>query len=258
MIYYNGKYFKKEIPFKINEGLMYGQGVFETLKVINGYVEFFDLHYERLLEGCRILNIICDISKKEIFKEAKYLIKINKITNGSLKINVLKNKNKADIIITTNDKIYTEKMKKTGYEVIFAESTKFSQNPLNYIKSNNYVINIIELNRALNLKKNESIFLNERNEITEGSISNIFFVKDSKIYTPKIECGLLNGIIRKILISKLNVKEDIIKRKDIKDFDYAFLTNSLMRVMPIKRFEEIKYEFDYEYIKWIEKKIEPK
>ncbi|GAB6189114.1 aminotransferase class IV [Marinitoga arctica] len=255
MIYFNGKYFNEEIPYVINEGLMFGLGVFETLKVTNEYIEFFDLHYERLMYGVDTLDINFNISKEKLRETSQKLLKINKIKNGTLKINVLKKKDEFDVIITSNDRVYSDELKKRGYSVVFAENKKYSKNPLNYIKSNNYAINIIELEKALHLKKDEAIFLNENEEITEGAISNIFFVKNNELYTPKVECGLLNGIIRRIIVNEFDVKECIIKKDEIDKFDYAFLTNSLMRIIPIKYFEDVEYKFDYEYIKKIEYEI---
>ncbi|SHF03868.1 4-amino-4-deoxychorismate lyase [Marinitoga hydrogenitolerans DSM 16785] len=255
MIFFNGNFYNEKIPFRVNEGLMYGQGVFETLKVTDGKIEFFNMHYERLLEGCKILNINFDYSEKKLLNTSNEVININKDFNGSLKINVLKNRNSYDIIISSSAKKYNKKLKNEGYKVIFAENRRFSKNILNRIKSNNYYINILELERAKKLNKNEAIFLNEKDEITEGTVSNVFFVKDNEIYTPTLSCGLLNGIIRKILITEFNVKEVIIKKEDVYEFDFAFLTNSLMRIMPIKIFEDIEYNFDYNYIQDLEYNI---
>ncbi|WGS65817.1 aminotransferase class IV [Marinitoga aeolica] len=256
MIYFNGKYYNDEIPYSLNEGLMYGMGVFETLKVNNGKLEFFNYHYERLINGCKVLDINFNIVIEKLYNISMEVIRKNNIINGSLKINVLKNRETFDIIVTSNNRVYLEKVKDKGYNVVFAKNRKFSKNPLNYIKSNNYAINILELNRAMNISKNEAIFLNEKDEITEGSISNIYFVKNNEIYTPKLECGLLNGVIRRILIEEFNVKEAIIRDEDIKYYDYAFLSNSLMRIMPIKMFEDIKYDFNLKFLKNLEKEIE--
>ncbi|KAF2955246.1 aminotransferase class IV [Marinitoga sp. 38H-ov] len=256
MIYFNGKYYNNEIPYKINEGLMFGQGIFETLKVNKSKLEFFKYHYERLINGCNLLNINFDMHLEELYDISNEVIRKNKIDNGSLKISILKNKETYDIIISSNNRIYLEEVKNKGYDVIFAKTKKYSKNPLNYVKSNNYVMNILELERAIKLNKDEAIFLNEKNEITEGTISNIYFVKNNEIYTPKIDCGLLNGIIRRILIENFNTKEVIIESKEIKNFDYAFLSNSLMRILPIKKFENIKYNYDLNFLKHLESEIE--
>lgn len=256
MIYFNGKYYNDELPYKLNEGLMFGQGVFETLKVNNGKLEFFNYHYERLVNGCKVLDINFNIDMEKLYNLSIEVIKKNNIVNGSLKINVLKNRETFDIIITSNDRVYLEEVKDKGYNIVFAKNRKFSKNPINYIKSNNYVINILELNRVMSINKDEAIFLNEKDEITEGSISNIYFVKNNEIYTPKLECGLLNGVIRRILIEEFNVKEVIIRSDDIKYYDYAFLSNSLMRIIPIKSFENVEYNFNLNFLKKLEKEIE--
>lgn len=256
MMYFNGKYYSDEIPYKLNEGLMYGIGVFETLKINNGKLEFFKYHYERLINGCNVLDINFNMDIEQLYNISMEVIRKNNIISGSLKINVLKNRETFDTIITSNNRVYLDELKDKGYNVVFAKNRKFSKNPINYIKSNNYVINILELNRVMSISKDEAIFLNEKNEITEGSISNIYFVKNNEIYTPKMECGLLNGVIRKILVEEFNVKEVIIRSKDIKYYDYAFLSNSLMRIIPIKMFEDINYDFNLKFLKNLEKEIE--
>ena len=90
----------------------------------------------------------------------------------------------------------------------------------------------------------EPIFLNSKGQITEGATTNIFFVKDKKIFTPKLSCGLLNGILRQYIISNYTVVETEIYLEDLKNFDEAFVTNSLLGIMPVKNIENFKFNFD--------------
>ena len=87
----------------------------------------------------------------------------------------------------------------------------------------------------------EFIFLNTKGEITEGSTTNIFFVKNNKIYTPCTKSGLLNGIMRDYIIENYEVVEKIIVPKDLSEFDEVFLTNSLMGVMRVNSIENNIY-----------------
>ena len=77
-------------------------------------------------------------------------------------------------------------------------------------------------------------------------MSNIFFIKDNKIYTPNSELPILNGVMKKRIIdvcSELNIKliEKNININDIKEYDFAFVTNSLMKVMKVTKIEDIVY-----------------
>ena len=80
----------------------------------------------------------------------------------------------------------------------------------------------------------EPIFLNTKNEISEGATTNVFFIKDKKIYTPAKECGLLPGIIRQYLLETYPVEEKRIFPEDISQYDEMFVTNSLLGIMPVK------------------------
>ncbi|HAG42196.1 MAG TPA: 4-amino-4-deoxychorismate lyase, partial [Clostridium sp.] len=129
-----------------------------------------------------------------------------------------------------------------------------------YIKSLNYLDNILEKELALREGFDEAIFLNLDNFLCEGSVSNLFVVKNKKIYTPKISSGILPGIVRNFLINGLRSKdykviEDVISLEDLKNSDGAFLTNSLMGIMKInsvdgeniknsKIIDEIKLYYD--------------
>ena len=81
--------------------------------------------------------------------------------------------------------------------------------------------------------------MNSKNQICEGATTNIFFVKHNKIFTPKIECGLLNGTIRSFLIEKYDITETILYYDEVKSYDEIFLTNSLMGIMPVIKFDSI-------------------
>ena len=98
----------------------------------------------------------------------------------------------------------------------------------------------------------DTLFLNEKGYVTETSCANIFIVKNNKIYTPKISCGLLNGIIRMWVVKTFSVIETELTLEDIKNADEIFLTNSLMGIMKVNRFEDKNYK-NSDIIKSVEK-----
>ena len=114
-----------------------------------------------------------------------------------------------------------------GIEVSFVK--EIYQNELGFLKSGNYLGNIIA---RKNLKGFEGIFLNRLGQITEGTISNLFFIKNEVIYTPSLDLNILSGITRKIIIklAKINgieVQEGHFYKKDIEEAEAIFFTNSL-------------------------------
>jgi len=99
----------------------------------------------------------------------------------------------------------------------------------------------IKLNKKKKSKKlgyDEPIFLNSRSLVTEGATSNIFIIVNNEIYTPKLSCGLLNGIVRQYIISNYDVIESEIDLEFLNNADEIFLTNSLFGIMPVNNLEK--------------------
>ena len=101
---------------------------------------------------------------------------------------------------------------------------------------------MIEKNKAKEDGFKDVLFLNENGYLSETSCANIFIVKNDKIYTPKVSCGLLNGIIRMWVIENFPVIEKELRLDDLKNADEVFITNSLMGIMKVKKFEDIEYK----------------
>ena len=237
----------------ISEGYLYGYGLFETLKVVDGNIFFLEEHLLRMIKGCSELNMEFDYDLKIIKEYCDELIRAIGADCGSIKILYSKNKEEYDLLIYTGDNLYTEERYIKGFEVCFAEGRRNPFEKLTYIKSNNYLGNIIEKRNSIDKGYEEAIFLNIDNKVSEGTYTNIFFVKDDCIFTPSIQCGILSGIMRNkviLLMNDLNLNLDIgeYDKEDIMDADEVFLTNSLMEIMPVSRLEDQKFNLKENHI----------
>ncbi|MBD7915211.1 aminotransferase class IV family protein, partial [Clostridium sp. Sa3CUN1] len=105
------------------------------------------------------------------------------------------------------------------------------------IKSINYLENILEREEAIKNGYDEVIFLNESGYLSEGSMSNIFIIKNNKIFTPDINQGLLPGIIRNFIVERYNVIEKRITLEELFNADEIFITNSILGIMKISKIE---------------------
>jgi 4-amino-4-deoxychorismate lyase len=105
----------------------------------------------------------------------------------------------------------------------------------------NYGDNILEKRLATKRGIDEPIFVNTKNEICEGACSNLFFVKNGKIFTPTLSCGLLAGTMRRYVMANFEVQETIITPEMIDSFEEIFLTNALMGIMPVAKWGEYTY-----------------
>lgn len=246
----NGKLIDKEnaVISPLNEGFMYGYGLFETVKVYNNKLFFLKNHLQRLEDGCNILGLN-SFNYDEIEKDCLNLIKVNNLINGAIKIIYSKEDIKNNVIIVPSDKVYSNEDYINGFKLTLSECKRDPNSKIIYTKSLNYVENIIEKREAVSKGFNEAIFTNINDEICEGTISNIFFIKNNKFFTPSLSCGLLNGIMRRKIIKLIkSLNYDIIigkfKVDDLVNADEIFLTNSLMDIMPVGKFLDTKYDLD--------------
>lgn len=230
----------------LDDGFNFGLGAFETIKISNGgKAILLKQHIERLKNTLNILKIEKDISLDKIYD----FISSNKLDNVAFKV-LVTSKN---VIFSTRSIPYNKECYKRGFNVYFSEYRRNSKSLLTYHKTLNYGENILEKRNAFTLGFDEPLFLNERDEITEGATTNIFFIKENEIYTPKICSGLLNGILRQWVVDNFKVHEGVYTLEDLKVSDEIFLTNSLMGIMKVNKIEgydlNLKYEKTYEILK---------
>lgn len=230
----------------LDDGMNFGLGAFETIKISNcGKAMFLKEHLERLKNTLAVLDINNSISIKQI----EDVINFNKLKNVALKIVVTRQ----NIIISTRDIPYKDEDYNRGFNVCFSEYRRNSKSLLTYHKTLNYGENILEKRNSLKRGFNEPLFLNEKDEISEGATTNIFFIKQDRIYTPKINTGLLNGILRRWVINNFNVCEGSYTIENLKDFDEIFLTNSLLGIMKVNNIDgydlNLKYDKTNEILK---------
>lgn len=203
----------------LDNGFFFGMGFFETIKVVNGKPILLKEHLNRINNSLSYFNIDQVVLENEIFD----FIDNNDKKSYALKISV-SDDNK---IITTREDPYNHKIEEK-IKLNFARTLRNSTSHMVYHKSFNYMDNILEKRRAKERGFFESIFLNENGYIAEGAVSNIFFIKNEKLFTPKISVGILNGVMRDFFIKHFDVEEVFIKPEDLIDFDSGFITNSLM------------------------------
>lgn len=229
------------------EGFMYGYGLFETIKIHQGKMIFFDEHMERLFRDSGVLRLQIDMDPHEIQKHCAELIAANGLTDGALKVMAYRDKLKTSLIITTREFMYNKEQYKKGFALSIAETKRNPYSPITYIKSNNYAENIWARRNASEQGFDEAVFLNVQDKLCEGTISNIFFVKKEKIYTPSKSCGILPGIMRR-KINDLATSMGIplvvgeFMEEDLYEADEVFITNSLMDIMPVSRVQNKYYD----------------
>jgi len=233
----------------LNEAFFYGYGLFETIKIYSGKPYFFGEHIKRIKAGCRELNFDFIYSEDILYKCCISLIEKNKLQSGAIRLTYSRNGNNYTLLISSRENSYTEDNYEKGFKLCFADIKRNPYSPIVYLKSNNYLENLLARNRAKEKGCDEAVFLNVYGKVCEGTISNIFFVKGEGIFTPDINCGVLSGILRnKVIdiIDNLNLELSIgqYEKKQLYDADEIFITNSLMDIMPVCKLEDKRYDME--------------
>lgn len=219
----------------------FGIGLFETIKIENEPIDF-DLHMNRLYNSVKDLNININIDKDTLKEEVLTYIKYNDIKNKALRITLFDE----GYNITTRNIIYNDKMYNEGFKLTISP-IKRGDSIIYRHKTTNYFENIYTKEYAIKNGFDDAIFLSTENKILECSMCNIFFIKNNKIYTPNEELPILNGIMKKRIEDicvELNI--EVIKKEiyidEINDFEFSFITNSLMGAMKVKSIENTEYD----------------
>lgn len=227
----------------LSPGFMYGYGVFETIKIHRGKAVFLKEHYDRLMYGIAFLNMNANLDMRGFCDICERIICGNSVENGFVKVICSKGEGgHVDVISYAGKKVYADEYER-GFRLCISDTRRNEYSGLCALKSMNYAENIIQKERAAGLGFEEAIFLNTRGDVCEGCISNVFWVIENRVYTPSIECGILPGIAREKVIGLcaeegLQIIEGRFGIEDIKAADEIFITNSLMDIMPVSRFED--------------------
>lgn len=251
-IYLNNSFVPKE-EAKVSvfdHGLMYGDGLFETLRSYDGTVFRIDSHLDRLFDSAEMIRLTIPKEKGELKEIIYQSLKINRLKEAYIRLSITRGEGdigldpdlcKAPTIIVISKPFipYQEELYREGVNIIISAVRRTPHEALDpAIKSLNFLNNIL----ARISSKEEGVFdalmLNMDGYATETSTANIFMVRGGMLITPPSSAGILKGITRftVILLSKaigVDVSEKDILPSDLYRADEIFLTNTSMEVMPV-------------------------
>ena len=255
-----------------NRGYAYGDALFETIKVLNGKILFWEDHYFRLMASMRILrmeipmNFTMEFLQDEIIKT----LEANNEIGNSVRVKLLVNRvvggkylpvsNDIDYVITT-EVLPTDLYQITDSSYIIDLYKDFFIAPglLSTLKTNNKITNVLGSIYAKENGFDNCLLLNTNKNIIEALNGNIFVVKDNVIKTPPLEDGCLKGIMRKQVIELLKANdefefvEDSVSPFELQKADELFITNVIVGILPITNYR--KKEFSSEVSKSLLQKL---
>lgn len=252
VVYIDGKYFNKE-DAKISvwdHGFLYGDGVFEGIRIYSGNIFRMKQHIERLYDSAKSICLDIPLSKDEMTAAVVETCKKNNIVDGYIRLVVSRGcgdlgldpkkcSKPAIIIIADKISLYPEEKYENGLKVIISSVRKnFTESINPKIKSLNYLNNILAKIEAGNTGADEVVLVNVNGYVTECSADNIFIVKNGILYTPHPSVGILEGITRGAVIDiakeeGLEVREDFLTSHDLYVADEMFLTGSGAELIPV-------------------------
>ena len=259
MINFNGEITDLSNQLINNRGFLYGDAVFETLIVFNNKILFWEDHYFRLMSSMRIIRLdIPDKYKPEFFKEniIKIHNSISQTGNSRIRINIYRSshgkykpeKNTPSFIISCESINYSNyELNKGHYEVDLFKDYYLDNQLISSIKSNNKIINVVASIYASENGFDNCILLNKEKLVSEFINSNLFIIKEEKIYTPSLKSGCLNGVLRKSLFKILSSSSFELYEQDLSTFDITqsdeiFGTNIAQGIFSVTKFRKKEYD----------------
>ena len=257
---FNGKMCKENaaVLSASSRGLRFGDGLFETIKSINGQPEFLDEHLARLWKGMQVLqfNIPKHFTPDRLQEEIEGLLKKNEHGNNArIRLTVFR----------SDGGLYDEIDHRPNYLIqtwVLADETgtwnsnglvlgiytdvKKSFDILSNLKHNNFLPYVMAALYAKKQKWNDAIVLNTDGRLCDTTIANIFLIKDEVVYTPSLQEACIAGIMRRHIIKSLTaagfkVLEVRLSIADLEDADEVFLSNSIYNVRWVGSIDDKEY-----------------
>jgi branched-chain amino acid aminotransferase len=256
-IYIAGKLYDQE-DAKISvfdHGLLYGDGVFEGIRVYGGKVFRLQQHLERLWNSAKAIWLEIPMTPEAVARAIHETLAANDLRDGYIRLVVTRGagtlgldptrtKNPQVIIIADRIALYPEEYYRSGLEIVTASTVRTSPAAVSpRIKSLNYLNNILAKIEGYKAGVVEVLMLNHKGEVAECSGDNIFLVRHDVLLTPPIDAGILEGVTREAVIelareSGREVREIALTRYDVYTADECFLTGTAAEVIPVVKLDD--------------------
>ncbi|MEE8420880.1 MAG: aminotransferase class IV [Dehalococcoidales bacterium] len=232
-----------------DHGFLYGYGLFETMRAYHGKIFRLDRHLQRLTDSAGILGMAAGLADIDLGRACTDTLAANKLADARLRLTVSRGEapsfpgvshhtTPTVLVAATPYSPPPPAVYAKGYTVGIASLRRQSCSVLSEMKSTSYLLSVLAKIEAERAGLDEALLLNERGLIAEGSISNVFFVRGEILVTPPVASGILPGVTRGVVMElaralAIGVHEVDIKPDEMKQFGEAFLTNSVLEIMPL-------------------------
>lgn len=255
-VWINGQYFDK-LDAKVSvydHGFLYGDGIFEGIRIYGGKVFKHQEHIDRLYESAKAIMLTIPMSPAEMMKAVEDAVAVNKKVDGYIRLVVSRGAGNLGldprrcepvvIVIVDDISLYPPELYENGLEIITSSYIRNHPNATNpRVKSLNYLNNILAKIEAIRAGCLEAVMLNHKGEVAECTADNLFIVKNGVLKTPPADAGILEGVTRNFVIdlaekAGIPFKEATLTRHDIYVADEMFLTGTGAEVIAVTKVDE--------------------
>jgi len=238
-----------------DHGLLYGDGVFEGIRIYDGKVFEFDAHLHRLWDSAKAIRLEIPMTAEALQKATYDTMAANGLTAdgyirlvvtrgiGYLGLSPTRTANPSVFIITDQIELYPPELYENGLEVSTSTLIRMHPNSLSpRIKSLNYLNNILAKIEAVDAGLPEAIMFNHQGFVSECTGDNLFIVRDGNMQTPPTAAGILEGITRNVVMNlarrrNIPIEEKNLSRYDLYIPDECFLTGTAAEVVPVTKID---------------------
>jgi branched-chain amino acid aminotransferase len=235
-----------------DHGLLYGDGIFEGIRVYNGKIFEADAHLDRLWASAKAIRLAIPVTRQQLVAAIEETVKANGFRDcyiravvtrgtGDLGINPLKSPRPTVFVIADLIAVHPKEMYEKGIAIITSSYIRNHPNSLSSrIKSLNYLNNVLAKIEANDAGVAEAVMLNHEGFVAECTVENIFVVKGGEVQTPGTTEGILEGVTRAVMLKlcrRMNVPcvEKRLERHDLYAADECFLTGTGAEVIPVTK-----------------------
>lgn len=253
-INYNGEISDHVLISALDHGFLFGDSVYEVLGTRNNAPCFVAEHLDRLRKSASEISLKICWSDERFIQEIKRTLEVAGNKESYIRLVVTRGEGKIDIdpascerpnflIYVTPSADYPRTYYENGINVALVSIKRNPRDALNPgIKTGNYLNNVLAKIEANKAGANDALMLNTRGHLTECTTSNFFFVQEGRVRTPSIDCGILSGITRDIILrltreNHIPMEEGQWDPRELEKAGEAFLTGTLKRVMPVTRLD---------------------
>ena len=261
MINFNGALQDSDFHMSFaNRSFLYGDGIFETLKIANNKILFWEDHYFRLMASLRIVRMDIPMSFTMEYIEEQILVLVRAMNiQESARVRFTAYRNSEGFYLPNNNSIsfviQASKLDNLKYnydpiqfEVDLYKDFIVPKQLLSTLKTTNKITNVTASIFAKENQLDTTLLLNENKNVIEAANGNLFMLTENKLITPPISEGCLNGVMRKQIIAlakqmdSITVLESPISPFDLQKADELFITNCIIGIQPITKYRKKEFE----------------